>query len=170
VEDWVSDRVQEIVAAHRGERGATLRVARPDDYDTIIALVDEWWGRPIAGALQRLFLDHFFRTSLIAERTDGGLRLVGFLVGFASPADDSTAYIHFVGVDPGERGAGLGGELYEAFFEVMRARGRTEVHAVTSPVNLASIAFHRSLGFSVSDPIADYDGAGADRVLFRRSL
>jgi len=26
------------------------------------------------------------------------------------------------------------------------------------------------LGFSVSDPIADYDGAGADRVVFSRSL
>jgi ribosomal protein S18 acetylase RimI-like enzyme len=166
----VSDRGREIVAAHRGERGTTLRAARPDDYETIIALVDEWWGRPIAGALQRLFLDHFFRTSLIAERTDGGPRLVGFLIGFASPADETTAYIHFVGVDPGERRSGLGRELYEAFFEAMRADGRTEVHAVTSPVNVASIAFHRSLGFSVSAPIVDNDGAGADRVMFRRSL
>jgi ribosomal protein S18 acetylase RimI-like enzyme len=148
----------------------TLRAARPDDYDTIIALVDNWWGRPIAGALQRVFLDHFFRTSIVAERTDGEPRLVGFLVGFPSPADESTAYIHFVGVDPGERGAGLGRELYGAFFDIMRADGRTDVHAVTSPVNVASIAFHRSLGFSVSDPIADYDGAGADRVVFHRSL
>ena len=96
--------------------------------------------------------------------------MVGFLVGFPSPADDSTAYIHFVGVDPGERGAGLGRALYDAFFDAMRAVGRTEVHAVTSPVNVGSIAFHRSLGFSVSDPIADYDGAGADRVVFSRSL
>jgi hypothetical protein len=41
---------------------------------------------------------------------------------------------------------------------------------VTSPVNVGSIAFHRSLGFSVSDPVADYDGPGADRVVFSRSL
>ncbi|MDX6233674.1 MAG: hypothetical protein QOH68_2734 [Nocardioidaceae bacterium] len=166
----MNDGVPEIVAAHRGERRATLRQARPDDYDTIIALVDHWWGRPIAGALQRVFLDHFFRTSLVAERTDGEARLVGFLVGFPSPADDRTAYIHFVGVDTGERGAGLGRALYGVFFDAMRAAGRTEVHAVTSPINVASIAFHRSLGFSVSDPIADYDGAGADRVVFSRSL
>jgi ribosomal protein S18 acetylase RimI-like enzyme len=148
----------------------TLRAARPDDYDTIIALVDLWWGRPIVGSLQRVFLDHFFRTSLVAERTDGEPRLVGFLVGFPSPADDSTAYIHFVGVDPNERGAGHGRALYDAFFEAMRVIGRTEVHAITSPVNVGSIAFHRSLGFSVSDPIADYDGAGADRVVFSRPL
>lgn len=147
-----------------------FRTARPDDYDTIIALVDAWWGRPIAGALQRVFLDHFFPTSLIAERTDAEPRLAGFLVGFPSPADNAKAYIHFVGVDPGERGIGLGRALYEAFFDAMRAAGRTEVHAVTSPVNVGSIAFHRSLGFSVSDPIADYDGAGADRVVFSRSL
>jgi ribosomal protein S18 acetylase RimI-like enzyme len=145
-----------------------FRAARPDDYDTIIALVDGWWGRPIAGALQRVFLDHFCTTSLIAEATDGAL--VGFLVGFPSPADDARAYIHFVGVDPAERGAGLGRALYEAFFDAMRAGGRTEVHAVTSPVNVDSIAFHRSLGFSVSDPVADYDGPGADRVVFSRSL
>jgi ribosomal protein S18 acetylase RimI-like enzyme len=148
----------------------TLRVARPDDYDTIIAVVDGWWGRPIAGALQRVFLDHFFPTSLVAERADGDSRMVGFLVGFSSPADDSTAYIHFVGVDPAERGTGLGRALYDAFFDAMRGYGRTEVRAVTSPVNVGSIAFHRSLGFSVSDPIADYDGAGADRVLFSRAL
>jgi ribosomal protein S18 acetylase RimI-like enzyme len=148
----------------------SLRVARPDDYETIIALVDRWWGRPIAGALQRVFLDHFFSTSLIAERATGEPRLVGFLIGFPSPADDRTAYIHFVGVDPDERGAGLGRALYAAFFDAMRAVGRTEVHAVTSPINVGSIAFHRSLGFSVSDPIADYDGAGADRVVFSRAL
>jgi ribosomal protein S18 acetylase RimI-like enzyme len=145
-----------------------FRAARPHDYDSIIAIVDSWWGRPIAGALQRVFLDHFFATSLIAEGADGGL--AGFLVGFPSPADDARTYIHFVGVDPAERGTGLGRALYEAFFDAMRAGGRTEVHAVTSPVNVDSIAFHRSLGFSVVGPLADYDGPGADRVVFSRSL
>ena len=95
------------------ESSYAFRVARPDDYDAIIVLVDGWWGRPIAGALQRVFLDHFFRTSLVAEcpDSDGEARLVGFLVGFPSPADDTAAYIHFVGVDPNERGAGLGRAL-----------------------------------------------------------
>jgi ribosomal protein S18 acetylase RimI-like enzyme len=149
-----------------------IRTARPEDYDTIIAVVDDWWGRPIAGALQRVFLDHFYPTSLIAERPADapGPRLAGFLVGFPSPADASTAYIHFVGVDPGSRGEGLGRTLYEQFFAAMRVAGRTEVHAVTGPVNVASIAFHRSMGFSASHPVADYDGPGADRVVFTRAL
>ena len=101
----------------------TLRAAVPADYDPIICVVDAWWGRPIAGALQRVFLNHFFRTSLVAERhTDGGQpRLAGFLVGFASPADQSQAYIHFVGIDPAERGNGLGRALYERRFTVVEA-------------------------------------------------
>ena len=53
-------------------------------YDGIIAVVDEWWARPVHRALPRLFLDHFHDTSFIAERSGG--ELAGFLVGFGSPA------------------------------------------------------------------------------------
>ena len=151
-----------------------LRSARPDDYDSIVGVVDAWWGRPIAGALQRLFLDHFSATSLVAEREapDGTARLAGFLVGFQSPSPDrpDEAYIHFVGVDPDERGSGLARAMYEDFFQGMRAEGRTLVHAVTGPVNVGSIAFHRAMGFDVAGPVADYDGPGADRVVFTRAL
>ena len=149
-----------------------FRAARPDDYDSIVGVVDAWWGRPIAGALQRVFLDHFSSTSLVAEReaADGTARLAGFLVGFPSPDRPAEAYIHFVGVDPDERGSGLARAMYENFFDRMRAEGRTLVHAVTGPVNVGSIAFHRAMGFDVAGPVADYDGPGADRVVFTRTL
>ena len=39
----------------------------PSDYDQIINVVDEWWGRDVGSGLPRLFLDHFWATSLIAE-------------------------------------------------------------------------------------------------------
>jgi ribosomal protein S18 acetylase RimI-like enzyme len=149
------------------------RSARPDDYDGIVAVVDGWWGRPIAGALQRLFLDHFWRTSLIAEGptgADGRPALAGFLIGFPSPGAEGEAYIHFVGVAPDARGSGLGRALYEEFFVAMRAHGCTVVHAVTSPLNVGSVAFHRAMGFDVSEPRAAYDGPGADRVVFTRAL
>jgi ribosomal protein S18 acetylase RimI-like enzyme len=149
-----------------------LRAARPDDYDAIVSVVDAWWGRPIAGALQRVFLDHFSSTSLVAERaaTDGTTGLAGFLVGFPSPDRPDEAYIHFVGVDPGERGTGLARSMYESFFERMRAEGCTVVHAVTGPVNVGSIAFHRAMGFDVAGPVVDYDGPGADRMVLTRPL
>jgi hypothetical protein len=35
-----------------------------------VAIVNDWWGRPIAGSLPRLFLDHFNRTSLVARDHD----------------------------------------------------------------------------------------------------
>ena len=46
-----------------------LRPARPEDYERIAAVADDWWGRPILQVLPRLFLDHFHRTSLVAERS-----------------------------------------------------------------------------------------------------
>ena len=144
-----------------------VRRARPGDYDVIAAVADAWWGRPIIGALPRLFLDHFHATSLIAER---GETLVGFLIGFVSPSQPGEAYIHFVGVSPAERGRGLARDLYAVFISQVRAAGCTAVSAVTSPVNSGSIAFHARLGFSVAGPVADYNGPGLELMTFRRPL
>lgn len=145
----------------------TLRPATPGDYDAMAAVVDEWWGRPVLGSLPRLFLDHFHRTSMVAEGPDG---MAGFLIGFLSPSAADEAYIHFVGVSPAARGAGLGRTLYERFFALARAHDRRVVKAITSPVNEASIAFHRRMGFTVTGPIPDYNGPGAHLVTFERPL
>ncbi|MFC4080805.1 GNAT family N-acetyltransferase [Amycolatopsis samaneae] len=147
--------------------GITVRHAEPADYDRIAPVVDEWWGRPVHTLLPRLFLDHFHRTSFVAEREDA---LAGFLVGFLSPSNEDAAYIHFVGVGPDFRGTGLARGLYERFFTLAREGGRTGVRAITSPRNEGSIAFHRSMGFSVSEPVGAYDGADGDRVVFSRDL
>lgn len=146
----------------------SLRTARGADYDGIIAVVDDWWGRPIHGALPRLFLDHFHNTSFIAERSGGGL--AGFLVGFCSPAQRDCAYIQFVGVAPEERGSGLARSLYQAFFEMAAKDGRLVVRAVTAPVNSVSIAFHAAMGFTVTGPVDGYDGPSSAKVLFERRL
>lgn len=143
------------------------RPAQPGDYDAIAAVLDLWWGRPIVGSLPRLFLDHFHRTSLVV---DGPAGPTAFLIGFLSPSQPEHAYIHFVGVAPGARDGGLGRALYEEFFALARADGRRVVHAVTAPVNTGSIAFHQSMGFVVTGPIADYNGPGRDLVEFERPL
>ncbi|GAB2886696.1 GNAT family N-acetyltransferase [Streptomyces mayteni] len=144
-----------------------VRSARPGDYDAIVAVADDWWGRPVSEVLGRLFLDHFHRTSLVAER-DG--ELAGFVIGFLSPSAPDEAYIHFTGVAPEHRRGGLARDLYQRFFAQARAGGRTTVRAVTSPVNEPSIAFHRALGFEVSEPRPGYEGPGRDRVVFSRAL
>ncbi|MFG2123142.1 GNAT family N-acetyltransferase [Streptomyces sp. NPDC048710] len=149
------------------KQSAHVRQAEPEDYDRIIAVVDEWWERPIRSVLPRLFLDHFHRTSLVAEDGDG---LAGFLVGLMSPSVPDAAYIHFVGVAPRARGDGLARGLYERFFDMAAAGHRTEVRAITSPQNERSIAFHTAMGFTVTGPVRDHDGPGVDRMVFRLRL
>jgi ribosomal protein S18 acetylase RimI-like enzyme len=144
-----------------------LRPARPEDYDIIAAAVDRWWGRPVLGSLPRLFLDHFHRSSLVIDGPGG---LVAVLVGVLSPSLPERAYIHFAAVAPGERRQGLARGLYEAFFTLARADGRRVVSAVTAPGNTASIGFHRSMGFTVTEPIPDYNSPGRDLVVFERAL
>ena len=159
-----------------------LRTAAAADYDQIIAVVDDWWGRPIRHALARVFLDHFYATSTIAESIpaeDASLvipaetqaaELAGFLIGFLSPSQPDAAYIHFVGVHPSLRGQGLARLLYQRFFALAEANGRALVSAITAPQNAGSIAFHTAMGFSVTPPIPDYDGEGSPKVLFQRRV
>jgi predicted GNAT superfamily acetyltransferase len=144
-----------------------VRAASPADYDRIVAVVDDWWGRSVEHALPRLFLDHFHKTSFVAEAGDD---LAGFLVGFLSPSRPDAAYIHFVGVNPRFRGNGLARLLYERFFQLATAGGRSVVKAVTAPVNSASIAFHTALGFSVTGPVPGYDGPSDVKMVFERRL
>lgn len=144
-----------------------VRRASAADYDAIVNAVDPWWGRPVAAALPRLFLDHFAGSSLVAER-DG--ELVGFLIGFASPGRPAEAYIHFAGVHPGCRGTGLARRLYQQFISAARADGRSIVRAITSPVNHGSIRFHQAMGFTVSGPVRDYNGPGRDMMTFELAL
>ncbi|MEU3192168.1 GNAT family N-acetyltransferase [Streptomyces sp. NPDC006992] len=148
--------------------GVATRTARPEDYDAIIAVADAWWGKPVTGLLHRLHLDHFHGTSLIAEGPGG--ELTGFVIGFLSPSRADEAYIHFTGVAPAARRTGLARSLYEQFFACARRNERRVVKAITSPQNSRSIAFHTAMGFACSEPIADYDGPGQDRVVLARRL
>jgi ribosomal protein S18 acetylase RimI-like enzyme len=149
------------------EQVPSIRTAAPADYDLIAPAVDQWWGRPILGSLPRLFLDLFYRTSLVIDGDDG---VDAFLIGIFSPSDADRAYIHFVGVAPHVRRRGYGRLLYEEFFRRARAGGRSVVSAITAPVNLRSAEFHRSLGFSVAGPVGAYNGPGHEMLVFDRRL
>jgi ribosomal protein S18 acetylase RimI-like enzyme len=145
----------------------TVRVATPDDYDSIVTVMDSWWGRPVVGILPRLFLLHFHSSSFVAH-DDGGL--AGFVVGFMSADRTTDAYIHAVGIRPDLRSGGFATDLYERFFEQARQAGRTIVTAVTSSANAGSVEFHRRMGFVVTGPVANYHGPGQDRFVFERRI
>ncbi len=149
-----------------------IRHAEPEDYQPIIAVLDHWWGRQLTHMPHKLFFIHFRDTSFVVEEEG---KLIGFLAGFLSQTFLDEAYIHFVGVHPERRKAGIGRKLYERFFDAASKNGRNTVRCITSPVNKASIAFHLRLGFEIEPqetevdgiPVyRNYDGRGSDRVLF----
>jgi pimeloyl-ACP methyl ester carboxylesterase/GNAT superfamily N-acetyltransferase len=148
--------------------GYTLRHPTEADHLRVIGVLSDWWGgRDLSHLLPRLYFQHFNDTSFIVEHNG---ELVAFLIGFLSQSEVGQAYIHFVGVHPEHRKHHLGQALYERFFQLARARGATEVHAITGTVNSGSQAYHARLGFVVSPPIPDYDGPGDDRVTMTRRL
>jgi ribosomal protein S18 acetylase RimI-like enzyme len=163
-------------------RHPSLSFRRPDvrDHARVVGVIPDWWGLPgtasLGMLLPRLFFQHFADTSTIAEDDRG--ELAGFLVGFRSQSQPGVAYIHFVGVHPDLRQAGLARTLYERFFEAMRASGCVRVDAITGPVNRRSQAFHRAMGFEATGDARiegvlawrDYDGPGEHRVAFTRAL
>lgn len=157
-----------------------IRFRRPTEADhaRLVGIVDDWWAeRGIHRQLPRLWFRHFTATSWIAEEPGG--RVAGFLVGFVSPDDRSTGYVHMIGIDPNRRRRGLGRALYDRFAADVAAAGVRRVSTVTWPGNRVSVAFHRAIGFEpVAGPgtqnlygtraFADYDGDGEDRVVLER--
>lgn len=162
----------------------TVRKAVTADHTAIVRCIQQWWAeictpqelRERTMLLPKLFLQHFASTSLVLDR-DGAIG--AFLVGFHSQDHPDRAYAHFLGVDPALRERGVARELYTNFLTEARRAGRSESHAITTPVNAPSIAMHRSLGFEIVpgdhevDGVAvhsDYDGPGQHRVCFRKKL
>ncbi|WP_078435262.1 GNAT family N-acetyltransferase [Metabacillus halosaccharovorans] len=139
-----------------------------NDYLKVIAVINDWWGgREMTHLLPRLFFEHFQSTSFIVE--DENNSLLAFLIGFVSQTHPNEAYIHCVGVNPEVRNEGLGGELYNLFFSTVRNLGCNTVKCITSPVNEGSVAYHKSLGFTVTVG-TDYAGKGQDRILFLKYI
>jgi ribosomal protein S18 acetylase RimI-like enzyme len=154
----------------------TLRQLRPDDYRPIVSLAEDWWGYPIGPFFHRIYFDHFYSTSLVAERNGA---IVGFLVGLFSPSQPTVAYCHLIAVDPAQRGAGTGRRLYDAFADDARRDGRATLSAISRPSNRTSIAFHLAIGFHIhpGDAIEDgvpvhsgYNWDGAARVVLVKAL
>jgi ribosomal protein S18 acetylase RimI-like enzyme len=134
----------------------------------------------MAAMLPRLWFKDFSTTSFVIRSEDA--RPIAFLVGYISQTDTSKAYVHFIGVDPDYRTAGLGRSLYDAFGRKASELGATRIEAVTSPTNTTSLKFHQSLGFMAKEISGDlvlptqasghrdFDGNGEDRVLLVKHL
>ena len=159
-----------------------MRFRRPTetDYAAIAGVVDDWWGeRRQVDQLPRLWLQHFTGTSWLAEDDAG--RLLGFLVGFISPDDPTTAVCHMIGVAPGHRRRGVGRDLYGRLQADALAAGARRLVAVAWPGDPIAVRFHLGLGFEPrtgpgtqrlygSPSVPEYDFGRVDRVIFERNL
>ncbi|GAA1759171.1 GNAT family N-acetyltransferase [Agromyces humatus] len=167
-------------SAHERHASLVFRPVTERDHARVVGAIPEWWQTPNSEALPlllpRLFFQHFSDTSTIVEDGDG--RLAAFLVGFRSQSQPEVGYVHFVGVRPDLRGAGLARSLYERFFAQVRALGCRRVDAITGPDNMRSQEFHRAMGFTIGGDTdvdgvlayLDYDGLGEHRVTFTRVI
>lgn len=170
------DLWRRVTPSSPAARDPALESLTANDFEALSAVVDSWWGKSVGWLLQRFMTEHWSDTSFVVR--EGG-RPIAFLLGFISPAHPEVGYVHMLGIDPDHQGQHWGRRLYEAFFDVARARGASQVRAITSPSNRQSIAFHQALGFSLepSGHVAgglfvhpNYDGHGHDRVRFVRPL
>ncbi len=123
------------------------RTAEPSDAEAVVAAITDWWPgvHMVHGVCPQMF-EHLGDTCIIVEDDDG---LLGFLVGFMSQRFPEAGYVHYAGVRPGHRGAGLGAEMYRRFARVTRERGKKKVLAETGAWNVKSIAFHQRVGFTL---------------------
>ena len=159
------------------QRIIKIRTGRPSDHKNVISVMPEWWdGRDLTSMLPKVFFIHFHNTIFIAEVEN---ELVGFLVGFLSQSEDNVGYIHFVGVHPDFRKAGIGRRLYHQFYEFCRVNDRSTIKSCTSPINKLSIDFHSRMGFITEsgdgtiDGVVvtkDYLGKNGPKVLFKKEL
>jgi ribosomal protein S18 acetylase RimI-like enzyme len=155
----------------------TIRNGRASDHEKVVSVMPDWWGgRDLSSSVLKVFFIHFSDTAFIAEI---GGELVGFLIGFMSQSQEKVGYIHFAGVHPRFRRAGIGRLLFEKFYAACRQQGRSIVKSCTSPVNKLSIDFHRRLGFELEPgdgavdgvPVTlNYLGKGNPKVLFRKTM
>ena len=153
------------------------RAAKAEDATAIAAAIDSWWARHLQHFVHPLFLERYGDTCLVIE--DGG-EVVAFLVGMLSQRYPQTADVHFLGVHPGYRKLGLGRQLYERFFALVRARGCTVVTAEhrapstssRSPFTAVSASRSRVAISSWVDPRHQGlpPGTGEDVILFSISL
>lgn len=153
----------------------SITLCTQDDYLEIIRDLSDFWGSERTIAFHHpMFVAEFGQTAFVIR--DQG-KVIAYLFGFLSPRDP-VGYVHLSAVRKAYQGKGLGTSLYEHFIAVAKAEGCSRLKAITTPGNKLSIAFHTTLGMTLSGQpnaegipvVKDYAGAGQDRVVFEMDI
>ena len=145
------------------------------DWDQIVTELEDFWGDHAPAHLHHISLMNQFGNSAFVIRE--GDRVVGYIFGFLSQVDPSS-YVQLVAVRKSHQGQGLGHRLYERFIQFAREHGAKEVMAQTTPDNLGSVRFHKSVGMELlGEPdergipvVKDRGGPGKNRIVFRMDI
>ena len=113
------------------------------DFLQITGSLDQFWDEPREQLHHRLFLSEFGESAYVIRH---GQLVVAYLFGLIGTAQPRTGYVHLIAVRNGHRGRGLARKLYERFENYARGKGCSQLKAITSPGNIGSIEFHKSIG------------------------
>jgi hypothetical protein len=146
------------------------------DWDQILTDFTDFWGdnERMKSLHNAVYLYEFGNTAYVVK--DGHI-VIGYLFGLLSQTAPA-AYVRFVAVRRSYQKRGIGRSLYEHFVQFAKTKGCTELKAITSPTNKASIAFHRSMGMELLGVpnedgvpvVKNYSGPGTDRVVFKKKI
>ena len=147
-----------------------------NDFNEIISDISDFWGSDRTLHLHQSFLIHEFGNTAFIIKDKG--KVVAYLFGFFSQTQ-SLAYVHLIGVREKYQKQGLGKMLYENFIEIAKAQNIHKIKAITKPINIKSINFHKNkIGMRLlGEPdenginvIKNYSGVNEDRVVFEKQI
>jgi ribosomal protein S18 acetylase RimI-like enzyme len=152
-----------------------ISLCTQEDYNQILEELREYWEGRDTRHLHHPFLIHEFGNSAFVIRD--GSQIVAYLFGFVSQTEP-VGYVHAIAVRTSARRRHLGQKLFCHFVQFAQRQGCRYVKAITSPTNLGSIAFHKSLGMQLlGEPnaedipiVREYSGRGAPRVIFWKAI
>lgn len=147
-----------------------------EDFNEIIRDISDFWGSDRTLHLHQPFLIHEFGNTAFVIREAG--KVIAYLFGFFSQTQ-SLAYVHLIGVREKYQKQGLGKMLYDNFIEIAKTKNIHKVKAITKPINIKSINFHKNkIGMSMlGEPnenginvVKNYSGIDEDRVVFEKNI
>jgi GNAT superfamily N-acetyltransferase len=146
------------------------------DFNEIVSNISDFWGSDRTLHLHQSFLIYEFGDTAFVIKDKGNV--IAYLFGFFSQTQD-LAYVHLIGVREKYQKQGLGKMLYENFIEIAKSRNIHKIKAITKPINIKSINFHKNkIGMNLlGEPnenginvIKNYSGINEDRVVFEKKI
>lgn len=135
----------------------TIRDARPDDAAVLLDIYRSFvldtsvsfeLTPPTVAEFEARIASAQTQWAWLVAESAGGVAGYAYASAFRTRAAyrltvETSAYVH-----PDHRGKGIAGALYRELFEVLRTKGYCNAYAGIALPNDASIAFHKSLGFT----------------------